>query len=136
MEGRGDEADGLDRLGGETEPVDRLGLGMQEGNAGRGRERVARDQAREDERCAGERERARRRPHERDSEDGEEDGPGDEATARAGSLCEVGGRERAVDAGANGAGEDDDVALESGCRAHRTITSPSMSRLCSVHTYR
>ena len=107
---------------------------MQDGQACRRRERVARDQAGEDERGAGERERARRRPDERHREDGEENGPGDEPAARASALGEMGGRERAVDARTDRAGEDDDVAPETRRRAHRTTTSPSMSRLCSVHT--
>ena len=54
----------------------------------------------------------------------------DEADARAGAFGEVLRRESAVDAGADRAREDDDVAAE----VHRTITSPSMSWLWSVQT--
>jgi hypothetical protein len=39
-------------------------------------------------------------------------------------------RERAVDTGADGAGEDHEIVPE----GHRTITSPSMSWLWSVQT--
>ena len=64
---------------------------------------------------------------------GERDGRGDEAEAGAGAFVEVARHERTVDAGADRAGEDDDVALELG-EGHLTITSPSMSWLCSVQT--
>ena len=40
-----------------------------------------------------------------------------------------------MDAGTDRTGDDDEVALDRGTRDHLTITSPSMSRLCSVQTY-
>jgi hypothetical protein len=42
------------------------------------------------------------------------------------------GHKRSVDAGARGAGKDDEVAIEVGEADHSTITSPSMSGWCSV----
>ena len=56
-----------------------------------------------------------------------------EVEAGAGALVEVAGHEGAVDAGADRAGEDDDVGFELGER-HFTITVPSMSCLWSVQT--
>ena len=64
---------------------------------------------------------------------GERDGRDGEAEPGAGAFGEVLRHERAVDAGADRAGEDDDVACELGAR-HLTITVPSMSWLCSVQT--
>ncbi len=63
----------------------------------------------------------------------EQNGRAREADARTGAFGEVFRQERRVDPGADGAHEDDDVAPELG-EPHLTITSPSMSRLCSVQT--
>ena len=68
-----------------------------------------------------------------DDESDEQDGGEHEADARARPLVEVVGHERTVDPGADGTHEDDDVPPELG-EPHLTITSPSMSRLCSVQT--
>ena len=80
-----------------------------------------------------ERRHARGPQRQPDDERGERDGRAEEAEPGAGALVEVAGHERAVDAGADGAGEDDDVAPELG-EGHVTITSPSMSWRCSVQT--
>jgi hypothetical protein len=129
-----EQADRLDRFRREGETVDRLRFGVQHGETGGRRERVAHEQAGEDGSCAGERECARRPQRECDGEGREEDGRGGEAEPGAGALVEMVGQERAVDPGADCAGEDDDVAPELE-RAHLTITVPSMSWLCSVQTY-
>src|SRR5688500_17135947 len=104
---------------------------MEQGKPGRRRERVAPEQAGEDECRAGERNGARRTHRQPDGEHGEQDARGDEADSGSGAFCEVRRSEGAMDAGADGAGEDDDVAPEA---AHWTITSPSMSFSCSVQT--
>ena len=82
------EADGFDRLGEEREPVDRFRLGVENGEAGRDHERVARDQAGEDSRRRDERELSRPAGQD-DRKDGEEDRRGDEAEAGAGAFLEV-----------------------------------------------
>ena len=128
------EADGLDRLGGEGEAVDRLRVGVEDGQAGRDRQRVAaRAGRRTTAAAAASASRLAGPPGQPDGQAGERDGRGDEAEAGAGALVEVAGHEGAVDAGADRAGEDDDVALELGER-HLTITSPSMSWRWRVQT--
>jgi hypothetical protein len=130
---RREQAGGLDRLGGEGEAVDRLRVGVQDRQARGNRQCVAGEQA-------GEREGGDREgcwipgpPRQSDDQPDERDGRGNEPEAGTRAFVEVPGYERAVDAGADGAGEDDDVSSQAG-EAHLTITSPSMSLLCSVQT--
>ena len=84
-------------------------------------------------RRGGEQPRTRRPAREPDGERDQQDGRARKADAGTGAFCEVFRHERTVDPGADGAGEDDDVPPELG-EPHLTITSPSMSRLCSVQT--
>ena len=93
-------------------------------------ERVASEQSGEDDCRADQRESVGRTQRQHDCEPREQHGRGDEADAGARALGVVRRRERAVNAGADGAGKDDDVAAE----VHLTITSPSMSLLWSVQT--
>jgi hypothetical protein len=130
---RSEQAGDLDRLGGEREAVDGLGVWVQQRHAGRDRERVAREQAGECGRRGCERQDARGPPGQPDGDRREGDGRASEADTGPGAFVEVAGGERAVDAGADRAGEDDEVAPEFG-ESHLTITSPSMSWLCSVQT--
>ena len=64
---------------------------------------------------------------------GRRDGGEDETDARPGSLLEVSGNERRMNACADCAAEDHDVHAQLGER-HPTITVPCMSWLCSVQT--
>src|SRR5262245_44772345 len=129
---RDDEADGLDRLGEEREPFDGLALGMEDWEAGRDHDEVGGDQAGEH---GGRRKQDGRRrvPRERDREHGEHDRRDGKPEPGARALLEVLADERAVDAGADRAREDDDVDLQLG-EPHPTITVPDMSWLCSVQT--
>jgi hypothetical protein len=77
------QPDGLDRLGRERQAVDRLGLGMQQRETGRRRQRVADEQTGEDSRGAGRPERGRRPHRQRDDESSEENRRSDEAEAGA-----------------------------------------------------
>ena len=63
----------------------------------------------------------------------EQDRCGYEAEPRTSAFLEVVRDKGTVDAGADRTREDDDVGAELGER-HVTITVPSMSLLCSVHT--
>ena len=82
--------------------------GWRTGKPGREHERVAGDQAGEDRRRRHERERARPAGQD-DRKEAEQDGRGDEAEAGARAFLEVIPDERAVDAGADRTGEDDEV---------------------------
>jgi hypothetical protein len=128
-----EQADGLDGLGHESEGVDRLRVGVQERQAGRGRQRVADEQPAEDGHGAGDCEPARRTQSHGDRESDKQDGGRDEAEPGPCAFGEVVWCERAVDAGADRTGEDEDVPPELAGR-HRTITVPSMSCECSVQT--
>src|SRR5215210_2863966 len=123
-----EQADGLDRLGCECEPVGGLAVGVQERQARRDCERVAREQPGEHDHRGREPERARGPYAQRDREPGEGDGRCDEADPGARALGEVPGGEGAVDPRAVRACEDDEVA------SHVTITVPLMSCEWSVQT--
>ena len=69
-----------------------------------------------------------------DCNHGEQERGGAEADRGRGALCEVVGDERGVDPRADRARKDHEVALQRGQGDHLTITSPSMSRRCSVQT--
>src|SRR5215208_6325137 len=124
-----EQADGLDRLGCECEPVGGLAVGVQERQARRDCERVARQQPREHDHRGGQPERARGPHGQRDREPGESEGRCDEADPGARTLGEVLWGEGAVDACADRARDDDEVA------SHVTITVPLMSCEWSVQTY-
>jgi hypothetical protein len=128
-----EQADELDRLRRECEPVDRLGIGVQKRQAGRHRQRVADEQAGEHGGGGRSREHARRAERHRDRQRGEQHGRCDEAEPRGRGLGEMVGRERAVDPGADRTRDDDEIAPELD-RRHLTITVPDMSWRCSVQT--
>jgi hypothetical protein len=101
---------------------------MQEGKARRRCERVAGEQAREDGRGAGEDELASRAQPHGDGGRGEQNRRADEAEGGTAPFREVPGRECAVDAGTDRAGEDHEIP------PHSTITFPFMSLRWSVQT--
>src|SRR5215210_6692612 len=127
----GGQADRLDRLGEQREPFDRLRLRVQHREARRDRERVAPDQAREDERRGDEQNPVLGPKREGGAERGRKHRRRDEADAGARSFLEVLRCERAVDSGADRAREDDDVDAQG---PHLTFTCPCMSWLWSVQT--
>ena len=120
-------------LAASARPSSGSGSGWRSGRPRRGRERVARQEAGEDGARSDHDGRACRPPRQPDDESREHDCRGREPEPRPGAFGEVFGRECGVDAGADRAGKDDNVAFELG-EVHLTITSPSMSCSCRVQT--
>lgn len=105
---------------------------MQERQPGSCREQVARDQAAEGERGRSDQQLRVGAARQPDGEQRERNGRRDKAAAGARAVTEVLRREGAVDAGADRAGDNDDVAADG--NVHLTITVPSMSWRWSVQT--
>src|SRR4051812_38323599 len=102
---------------------------MEDRQSGRQHQRIADDQAGEDEDRCDER-GLRWTTRQDDGEQRQQDGRNDETGSGAGAFPEVIGNECGMNPCADGAGEDDDVDAQLGER-HVTITLPYMSLLCS-----
>src|SRR6188508_282022 len=98
---------------------------MEDGDAGRDGQGVRGDQTRQREIRRGECRRACA-VRERDGETRQQEGRAEEPEPRSGAFAEVLGRQSAMDARADRADDDDEVALEAG-GLHLTTTSPLMS---------
>ena len=133
-EARGGERPTASIVGREREAVDWLRLWVEHGHAGRDREQVAHEQAEQDCRRAREHPRACRAQRQPDDERSEQNGRGGEAEAGADALVEV-GETRAPWMPALIAQATMTTSRLEPEQAHRTITVPFMSRLCSVQTY-
>jgi len=95
---------------------------MEDGNSGRDRARIAGDQADEDG-CRRDESELRRASRQNDGENGEQGRRDDKADPGARAFPEVIGDERAMDPGADSAGEDHDVGAQFG-EGHWLIQLP------------